>query len=97
MINTIITPATAMTIGAELRRNVEENPARTAITTRRIGELDVQLVRDRGNWRLFLADLVPIPHGTRDLWAAAVSAPSVEWDQTPDGCSVWCAWVEVRP
>lgn len=89
--------ATAMTIGEGLRRNVAENPARTAITTQRVGELDVQLVRWENKWTLYLADLTPIPHSTRDLWATAVSAPSVEWSQTPDGCSTWCAWTEVQP
>lgn len=89
------TAATALAIGADLRRIVEADPAARASTiVRRIGELDVQLVRDGSRWRLFLADLVPIPHGVRDLWATAVAAPSVEWSQTPDGCSAWCEWTE---
>jgi len=88
-------PASVLTIGADLRRSVEADPAtRASSIVRRIGELDVQLVREGNKWRLSLADLVPIPHTTRDLWATAVSAPSVEWSQTPDGCSVWCQWTE---
>lgn len=86
---------TAMTIGAELRRSLEADPAtRAATTVRRIGQLDVQLVRWENKWTLYLADLTPIPHTVRDLWATAVSAPSVEWSQTPDGCSAWCMWTE---
>lgn len=89
------TPATAILTGAELRRIVEAEPkAPHAATLRRIGNLDVQLVRRGGQYTLYLADLVPIPHTTRDLWATAVSAPSVEWSQTPDGCSAWCEWTE---
>lgn len=89
------TPATAILTGAELRRILGAEPRSPhAQAIRRIGNLDVQLVRQGNLWRLFLADLVPIPHGKRDLWATAVSAPSVEWSQTPDGCSVWCEWVE---
>ncbi len=84
--------------GAELRRIVEAEPtAPHAAALRRIGQLDVQLVRSGRRWTLYLADLTPIPHGTRDLWATAVSAPSVEWQQTADGCSVWCEWTEVQP
>ncbi len=97
MIDTITTPATAILTGAELRRIVGADPrAPHAQTTRRIGTLDVQVVRQGDKWTLYLADLTPIPHGTRDLWATAVSAPSVEWDQTPDGCAAWCRWTEAN-
>ena len=93
-----ITPATAILTGAELRRIVEAEPtAPHAAALRRIGNLDVQLVRLGDKWKLYLADLTPIPHGTRDLWATAVSAPSVEWQQTADGCSVWCEWTATGP
>ena len=92
------TPATAILTGAELRRIVEAEPrAPHASALRRIGNLDVQLVRRDGKWTLYLADLVPIPRTVRDLWATAVSAPSVEWQQTQDGCSVWCDWTAVQP
>jgi len=91
----LTTPATAILTGAELRRIVGAEPkAPHASTLRRIGELDVQLVRTGSKWALYLADLQPITHAMRDLWATAVSAPSVEWSQTPDGCSVWCEWTE---
>lgn len=89
------TPATAILTGTELRRIVGAEPrAPHASTLRRIGNLDVQLVRTGSRWTLYLADLKPVPHGTRDLWATAVSAPSVEWDQTLDGCAAWCEWME---
>jgi hypothetical protein len=92
------TTAPAILAGAELRRIVAAEPtAPRASAIRRIGQLDVQLVRLGDKWSLYLADLTPIPHSTRDLWATAVSAPSVEWSQTPDGCSTWCAWTEVQP
>lgn len=81
--------------GAELRRIVAAEPtAPHASALRRIGNLDVQLVRCDQWWKLYLADLRPIPQTVRDQWATAVSAPSVEWDQTQDGCSAWCAWTE---
>ena len=81
--------------GAELRRIVAAEPkAPHASALRRIGNLDVQLVRCDQWWKLYLADLQPIPHTTRDQWATAVSAPSVEWEQTPDGRTVWCSWTE---
>ena len=81
--------------GAELRRIVAAEPtAPHASALRRIGNLDVQLVRRENRWTLYLADLRPITHTVRDQWATAVSAPSVEWEQTADGCSVWCGWVE---
>jgi len=92
---TTITPAIAILCGTELRRIVGAEPtASFARTCRRFGELDVELVRHGDRRRLYLTDLAPIPHTTRDLWATAVSAPSVEWDQTPDGCSAWCEWRE---
>ena len=95
MIDTTITPAIAILAGAELRRIVGAEPtALNASTVRRIGPLDIQLCRTGDRWRLYLADLAPIPHTVRDLWATAVGAPSVEWDQTPDGCLVWCEWIE---
>lgn len=81
--------------GAELRRIVAAEPAAPhSAALRRIGNLDVQLVRCDQRWTLYLADLQPIAHTTRDQWATAVSAPSVEWEQTPDGCGVWCEWTE---
>ena len=84
--------------GAELRRIVAAEPtAPHAAALRRIGNLDVQLVRRENRWTLYLADLQPITHTVRDQWATAVSAPSVEWEQTQDGCSVWCGWVESAP
>lgn len=95
MIDTTITPAIAILAGAELRRIVAAEPtAHNAATVRRIGDLDIQLCRTGAKWRLYLQALAPVPHATRDLWATAVSAPSVEWAQTPDGCLVWCEWTE---
>lgn len=92
----IITPAIIILAGAELRRIVGAEPtALNASTVRRIGDLDIQLCRTSARWRLYLQALTPVPHTTRDLWATAVSAPSVEWSQTPDGCLVWCEWAEV--
>lgn len=89
------TPAIAILTGAELRRIVEAEPrAPHAAALRRIGNLDVQLVRRGNAWTLYLSDLVPVPHGTRDLWATAVAAPSVDWMRTQDGCLVWCEWTE---
>ena len=100
-----ITPAIAILAGTELRRIVAAEPtAHNAATVRRIGGLDIQLCRIGGldiqlcriggRWRLYLQDMTPIPHTICDLWATAVSAPSVEWQRTPDGCLVWCEWVE---
>lgn len=90
-----ITPAIAILTGAELRRIVADEPAaHNAATVRRIGNLDIQLARIGDKWRLYLQDLTPVPHTICDLWATAVSAPSVEWQRTPDGCLVWCEWVE---
>lgn len=95
MLNIAANPAIT---GAELRRIVAAEPtAPHASALRRIGNLDVQLVRCDQRWKLYLADLRPIPQTTRDQWATAVSAPSVEWQQTADGCSVWCEWTEVQP
>ncbi len=91
----VITPATAILAGTELRRIVGAEPAAPfARASRRFGDLVVELVRSHSTWRLFLADMVPIRHTTRDLWATAASAPSVEWSQTPDGCTAWCEWLE---
>jgi len=89
------TPAIAILAGTELRRIVGAEPAaHSAHTLRRLGNLDIQLCRIGATWRLYLQDMTPVPHTTCDLWATAVSAPSVEWQRTPDGCLVWCEWVE---
>jgi hypothetical protein len=93
----------ATTIGADLRRSVTADPdAATAAALRMVGDLDIQLARIGDRWRLYLQDVLPVPHTTRDVWAAAVGAAavgatSVEWDQTPDGCLVWCEWREPAP
>ena len=90
-----ITPAIAILAGTELRRIVAAEPtAHSAATVRRVGPLDIQLCRTGTKWRLYLQGMSPVPHGTCDLWAAAVGAPSVEWQRTPDGCLVWCEWTE---
>lgn len=90
-----MTQAIIILAGAELRRIVTAEPtALNAATVRRIGNLDIQLCRTGDTWRLYLQSMTPVPHSTRDLWATAVSAPSVEWGQTPDGCLVWCEWME---
>ncbi len=87
-------PAIAI-IGVSLRRGVTEDPdAHSAAALRMVGDLDIQLARIGDKWRLYLQCMAPVPHATRDQWAAAVGAPSVEWDQTPDGCLVWCEWTE---
>jgi predicted phage gp36 major capsid-like protein len=92
MLNIAANPAIT---GAELRRIVAAEPtAPHAATLRRIGNLDVQLVRRGNQWTLYLADLVPVPQTTCDQWATAVSAPPVEWQRTPDGSTVWCSWTE---
>lgn len=91
----IITPAIIILAGAELRRIVGAEPAAPfARALRRFGDLSVELVRSHSTWRLYLADLSPIRQTTCDLWATAVSAPSVDWQRTPDGCLVWCEWTE---
>ena len=91
----IITPAIIILTGAELRRIVGAEPAAPfARARRRFGDLSVELVRSNDTWRLYLAELQPVRHTTRDLWATAVSAPSVDWQRTPDGCLVWCEWTE---
>lgn len=88
-------PDVTTTIGAELRRIVAAEPkAYSAHTLRRFGNLDIQLCRIGDRWRLHLQALTPVPQATRDQWATAVSAPSVEWEQTQDGCSAWCEWLE---
>ena len=91
----ILTPAIIILAGAELRRIVgAELAAPFARAPRRFGDLSVELVRSYDTWRLYLADLFPVRHTTRDLWATAVSAPSVDWQRTNDGCVVWCEWTE---
>ena len=91
-----ITPATATTIGAELRHSVAvASDAQIASALRMVGGIDVQLARNSDKWRLYLQDVAaPVPHEACDLWATAVGAPSVEWARTPDGCRVWCEWRE---
>ncbi len=90
-----ITPAIAILAGTELRRIVGAEPAAPfARASRRFGDLMVELVRSHRTWRLYLADLAPVKHTRRDLWATAVSAPSVDWQRTQDGCLVWCEWTE---
>ena len=93
----IDTPAARTETGAEMRRTVTETPAQFARAVRRIGEMYVELVRNGTAWGLYLSDMTPVRHTTRDLWATAVSAPSVEWQRTPDGCLVWCEWTEPTP
>ena len=89
------TAGTPAAIGAELRRGVTAEPdAASASALRLVGGIDIQLIRSGARWRLFLQSHTPVPHGTRDIWATAVSAPSVEWQQTPDGRLVWCEWYE---
>ena len=96
--DTTITPAIAVLAGTEMRRIVAAEPkAYSAHTLRRFGNLDIQLCRIGDRWRLYLQALTPVPQATRDLWATAVSAPSVEWAQTQDGCLVWCEWRETAP
>ena len=91
----ILTPAIIILAGAELRRIVgAELTALFARAQRRFGDLTVELVRSHNTWRLYLADLMPVRHITRDLWGTAVSAPSVDWQRTQDGCLVWCEWTE---
>ncbi len=91
----IVTPAIINLAGAELRRIVgAELAAPFARAQRRFGDLCIELVRSHTTWRLYLADLLPVRHTTRDLWATAVSAPSVDWQRTPDGCLTWCEWTE---
>lgn len=91
----VITPAIAILAGTELRRIVGAEPAAPfARASRRFGDLVVELVRSHRTWRLYLADLAPVKHTRRDLWATAASAPSVEWMRTQDGCLVWCEWTE---
>ena len=90
-----ITPAIIILAGTEMRRIIAAEPtAPHAHTVRRIGNLDIQLCRTGDKWRLYVQALTPVPHSARDLWATAVSAPSVEWQRTPDGRLVWCEWVE---
>ena len=91
-------PDVTTTIGTELRRTIAAEPtAYSAASGRRFGNLDIQLCRIGDRWRLYLQALTPVPQATRDLWATAVSAPSVEWAQTQDGCLVWCEWRETAP
>lgn len=94
MNDTATIPTPAIT-GAELRRIalIDVYPG-YGMGLQAIGDLDVQLVRRGTTWTLYLSDLTPVPHETRDRWATAVSAPSVEWAQTPDGGSAWCSWTE---
>ncbi len=83
----ILTPAIIILAGAELRRIVGAEPAAPfARAPRRFGDLTVELVRAHNLWRLYLADLSPIQHTICDRWATAVSAPSVDWQRTTDGC-----------
>ena len=88
------TPALRSAIGADLRRSVTETPHHFARTNQLVGEMRVELVRNGTAYGLYIADFRPIPHTVRDQWATAVSAPSVDWERTPDGCLVWCEWTE---
>lgn len=97
MLEVLTEPRTRSEAGAELRRIVAADPSDFARAVQRVGEMYVELVRRGNAWTLYLSDLVPVPHTTRDQWATAVAAPSVEWQQTEDGCSAWCAWQEVQP
>lgn len=97
MLEVLTEPRTRSEAGAELRRIVAADPSDHARAVQRVGEMYVELVRNGTAWTLYISDLIPVPHGTRDGWAGAVSAPSVEWQQTADGCSAWCGWTEVRP
>lgn len=97
MLEVLTEPRTTAEAGAELRRIVTVDSSDFAMAVQHNGDLYVELVRRGNAWTLCLSDLVPVPHGTRDQWATAVAAPSVEWQQTEDGCSVWCGWMEVRP
>ena len=97
MLEVLTEPRTRTEMGAELRRIVTAYPGEYARVVQWVGEMYVELVRRGTAWTLYISDLTPVPHGTRDGWAGAVSAPSVEWQQTEDGCSAWCGWTEVRP
>ena len=91
----IITPAIIILAGAELRRIVgAELAAPFARAQRQFGDLRVELVRSHNTWRLYLVDPVPVRYATRDMWATSVSAPSVDWQRTPDRCLTWCEWTE---
>ncbi len=92
MLEVLTNTTTAAEMGAELRRIVEADPTPFARAVQRVGDMYVELVRNGAAWGLYISDLQPIAHTTRDQWATAVSAPSVEWHRTPDGCVVWCEW-----
>ena len=94
MLESVPTAGTPAAIGAELRRGVTETFYTNASALRLVGDIDIQLIRSGDRWRLFLQSDTPVPHGTRDIWATVVSAPSVEWQRTPDGRLVWCEWTE---
>ena len=97
MLEVLTDPRTRTEAGAELRRIVTMMEHQYARAVQRMGEMYVELVRNGTAWGLYISDFAPIRHTTRDLWATAVSAPSVDWQRTPDGCVVWCEWVEVTP
>lgn len=97
MLEVLTEPRTRSEAGAELRRIVTADSSDFARAVQHSGDLYVELVRRGDAWALYISDMTPVPHGTRDGWAGAVSAPSFEWQQTDDGCSVWCAWTEVQP
>ena len=95
-LDTTTTPAIAILAGTEMRRIIAAEPdAPHAHTVRCIGGLDIQLCRIGDKWRLYVQAMTPVLQTTCDLWATAVSAPSVDWQRTPDGCVVWCEWTEV--
>lgn len=84
---------TTAVIGANLRTFVDAAPC-TSIQHARVG-LTVTLARVGERFALtLLSDFGPIQQTTADLWAAAVGAPSVEWERTMRGRCVRCEWTE---
>lgn len=99
MIATIVPPITPACItanGTQMRAALDAATAPQASIQRAFADMTATLSRAHGYWMLtLLSGDGPIPQASADLWAAAVGAPSVEWQRTMRGRRVRAEWTEV--
>lgn len=94
-----MTNAEIMAAGAAMRAKMD---GENTLSTWRDGTLTVELYDKRfsigsGVWRLVLHDADnPIPRATCDVWATAVSAPSVDWVHMSFGSHWVATWTETE-
>jgi hypothetical protein len=81
-------------LGGQLRESVDGNrPADYADF--RLDSQHVTVGHIGSAWVLIISDDKPIAPHTADLWAAAVGAPSTEWERTQQGRRWTAQWQEV--